>query len=80
VPLAPEVIVIHGTELVAVHAQPAAVVTLTVLNADAAVSETLVVDSVMVQTGAACVTVKTRPPMVNDPVRAALVVFAVIEY
>jgi len=80
VPLAPEAIVIHGAELVAVHAQPIPVVTFTVLNAEAAVSETLVVDRTTLHSGAACVTVNTRPPTVSDPVRAAVVVFAAIEY
>ncbi len=79
-PLAPETIVIQGTELTAVHWQPAPLVTLTVLNADADVSETLVVGRVTLQSAAACVTVNTRPPIVSEPVRAVVGVFAVIEY
>jgi hypothetical protein len=79
VPLAPDAIVIHGTELLAVHAQLPAVLTVTVLNADVAVSEMLVCDTTAAHVGAACVTVYIRPPMVIVPVRAAFVVFALVE-
>jgi hypothetical protein len=79
VPLPPGGIVIHGTELLAVHAQVLPVLIPTVRNADAEVSDTLVVDSVMAHAGAACVTVNARPPMVSVAVREALVVLAAIE-
>jgi hypothetical protein len=72
--------VIHGTELVAVHEHPLPELTLTLRNADAEVKDTLVVESTMLQRGAACVTEKTRPPMVNDPVRLAFDVFSAIAY
>ena len=80
VPFAPEAIVIHDTELVAVQAHPAPVPTLTLLNAGADVSDTLVVDNTTLQSGAAWVTEKTRPPIVIDPVLAVLEVFAAIAY
>lgn len=70
---------IHGTELVAVQAQATPVVTFTVRKADAAVSETLVCDSVTAHVGAAWVIVNTRPPIVSVPVRAAFVVLAAAE-
>lgn len=78
-PLDPEAIVIHGTELPAVHAQVPPVVTCTVRNADAAVSDTLVVESTTAHAGAAWVIENTRPPMVSVPVLAAFVVLAAVE-
>ena len=71
--------VIHGTELVAVQAQVAPVVTCTLRKAVAEVSDTLVVESTAAHAGAACVTVNTRPPMVRFPVRDEFVVFAAAE-
>lgn len=71
---------IHATELVAVQAHPLPVPTFTLLNAGAEVSDTLVVESTTLQSGAACVTEKTRPPIVSDPVRAVFEVFAAIAY
>ena len=76
VPLAPAVIVIHETELAALQAHPPPVVTVTLLKAGAAVSDTLVVERTTLHKGAACVTEKTRPPMVSDPVLELLDVFA----
>ena len=70
---------IHGTELVAVHAHVLPVVTCTLLNADADVKDTLVVDTTTLQTGAAWATEKERPPMLNVAVRGTLPVFAAIE-
>ena len=80
VPLAPEAIVIHDTELVAVQAHPLPVPTFTLLNAGAEVSDTLVVESTTAHSGAAWVTEKTRPPIVIEPVLAVLDVFVAIEY
>ena len=79
VPLPPSGIVIHGTELTAVHAQVLPVLIPTVLNADAAVSDTLVVDSTAAHAGADCVTVNARPPIVSVAVLELLVVLAEIE-
>lgn len=56
-PVAPDAIVIHGTELVAVHGHVPPVLTVTVRNAGADVSEMLVCDSTVEHVGAACVTV-----------------------
>ena len=80
VPFPPAVMVIQGTELVAVHVHPVAALTFTTRNAVVADSVTLVVESVMSQSGAACVTVNTRPPIVSVPVLAALEVLAAIAY
>jgi hypothetical protein len=65
---------------VAAHEHPAPVPTLTVLNAEADVSDTLVVESTTAQNGAACVTENTRPPIVMKPVLAEFDVFAAMEY
>jgi hypothetical protein len=48
-------------------------------KAEPAVSDTDVVERLTAQVGAACVTEKTRPPMLSVPVRAAFVVLAAIE-
>ena len=72
-------IVIQGTELLAVQAQPEAVLTWNDRKADAAVSDTDVVDRTTAQVGAAWVIEKTRPPMLSVPVLAAFVVLAAIE-
>ena len=79
-PLGLNEMVIQGTELLAVHAQPLAALTCTDRNADADVNDTDVVDSTTAHVGAAWATVKTRPPTVSVPVRAAFVVFAATEY
>ena len=79
VPLAPSGIVIHGTELVAVHPQVLPVLIPTVRSADADVSDTLVVDSTVAQPGADCVTVNARPPIVSVAVLELFVVLAEIE-
>lgn len=78
VPLAPTTIVIHGTELVAVHAQVAAMVTCTVANAEKGVRDTLVGDTTALHGGAACVTVKVRPPTVRVALRTVLPVLALV--
>jgi hypothetical protein len=80
VPFPPAVMVIQGTELVAVHVHPVAALTFTTRNAVVADSVTLVVESEMAQTGAACVTVKTRPPIVSVAVLEAFDVLAAIAY
>lgn len=78
-PVAPETMVSHDAELDAVHGQPAPFVTAIVrLLVAADGSETLVGDTLALQTGAACVTEKTRPPMVIVAVRGVVPVFAVI--
>jgi hypothetical protein len=74
------VIVIHGTEEVAVQAQPVPVLTFRTLNAEVAETVTLVVERMTLHNGAACVTEKTRPPIVSVPVRAAFDVLASIAY
>jgi hypothetical protein len=78
VPLAPEAMVIHGTELLAVHAHVFPVFTCTVRNAVDEVSDTLVVESARAQPGAAWVTENTRPPIVIVPVLTAFVVLAAV--
>jgi hypothetical protein len=79
VPDTPEVIVIHGSELVAVQAQVEPVLTWTFRNATADVSETLVVDSTTLHAGAAWVTENTRPPIVSEALRGVLPVLAAAE-
>ena len=76
VPVAPALIVIHATLLVALHAQPVAAVTVTV--PEPATSDTLadVGAIVGVQGAAAWFTVKVLPPIVTVPVREVVVVFA----
>lgn len=78
-PLDPLVIVIHDAELTAVHAHPVAVETCTFRSVTPAVTATLVVESTAAHVGAACVTEKTRPPIVSVPVRAVFEVLAAIE-
>jgi len=69
-PVPPFVTVIHGTLLVAVHAQPAFVVTLTLPFPPFAPMLAEVEDSVITQP-VACVIVKFCPPAVIVPVLAA---------
>ena len=74
VPLAPDVIVNHAALLTAVHAQPAVVVTVTVVpGPPAAPIDWLVGAIVYAQAGgaAACVTVNVWPAIVSVPVRSA---------
>jgi hypothetical protein len=72
-PVAPAVMVIHEALLAAVHAQPAAAVTLTVPVAAAAVVSVLDVGEIVgEQVTPDCVTVNVAPPTVRVPVRLAL--------
>jgi hypothetical protein len=73
VPLAPALIVIHASLLVAVHAQPVATVTLTVPDPPPATAFADTGAIVGAQGAPACVTVKVLPPMVTVPVRAVVV-------
>ena len=68
---APAVTVIHETLLAAVHEQADGIVTDTTRLPPASVVESLVGESVAVQGAAACVTVRSCPPMAIVPVRAA---------
>jgi hypothetical protein len=77
VPVAPALIVIHATLLVALHAQPVAAVTVTVPLPPADVGLADVGEIVGAHDEPACVTVKVLPPIVSVPVRAVVVVFAV---
>jgi hypothetical protein len=79
VPDAPETMVIQGTELVVVQLHVPLLVTCTVRNADADVSDTLVVESPTPHAGAACVTVNTLPPIVSVPVLGWFEVLAAVE-
>ena len=79
-PLPPAPTVIHGVADDAVHAQPAAVLTETLAVDACADVDTLVVDSVNEQAGAACVTVNACPPAVIVAEREALVAFACTAY
>ena len=76
-PLAPAVIVIHASLLVAVQLQPAPAVTVTV---PAAAADVVRFDDigamVNVQGAPACVTVKVCPPIVIVPVRDTVLVLA----
>lgn len=77
-PLVPPVTVIQAALLVAVHAQPAAVVTVTVpLVATAVLSSTDDGRMVNVHGAPGCVIVKVLPPIVSVPVRAVVLVFCV---
>ena len=76
VPLAPDVIVIHGAELAAVHAQPAAEVTETFPVPEVAGAEAVVGVTVNVHVIPACETVNVRPAIVSVPVRAEVEVLA----
>jgi hypothetical protein len=79
-PLAPEVTVSQLALLVAVQLQPVAAVTVNVPEAPAALTFADTGESVGAHGALACVTVKVFPPMVMEPVRAALDPFAVTEY
>ena len=75
--LAPAVIVIHASLLVAVQLQPAPAVTVTVqVVAADVVKFDDVGRMVKVQGAPACVTVKVCPPIVTVPVRDVVLVFA----
>jgi hypothetical protein len=76
VPLAPEVMVIHDTELDAVQLQPGPAVTDALCDEPPADSERLVGETLNAQIGAACVIVNVWPAIVSVPVREAVVVFA----
>ena len=75
-PVAPPVIVIQGSALVAVHEQPPTEVTVMVPGEAPAATERLVDESVNVHAGAACVTPKARPPTVIVAERTDVVEFA----
>jgi hypothetical protein len=79
-PVAPLVMVIHATGLLAVHAQPGDVVTVTRPVPAAAVIASPVDDVVKEQVTAACVAVNVCPAIVSVPVRAEVVVFAAALY
>ena len=79
-PLPPEVTVSQLALLVAVQPQPLAAVTVNVPEAPAALTFADAGESVGAQGPLACVTVNVFPPMVIEPVRAALEAFAVTEY
>jgi hypothetical protein len=72
--------VIHGSMLVAVHAQPVAAVTamVPVLAADVTFADAG--EIVGVQGAPACVTVNVLPPTVSVPVRGAVAVLAATAY
>jgi hypothetical protein len=76
-PLAPALIEIHVALSVAVHAQPVAAVTVTVLAVAVAATFAESGARVGAQGAPACVTVNVSSPMVNVPVRAEVVGFAV---
>ena len=75
-PLAPDVIVNQGSLLVAVHAQPAVVVTVAVLDPAAATGLSDMGATLNVQAAPCCVTVTVCPATVNVPVRGEVEVFA----
>jgi hypothetical protein len=79
-PLPPEVTVSQLAPLVAVQLQPLAAVTVNVPEAPAPLTFAETGESVGAHGALACVTVKVFPPMVIEPVRAALDAFAVTEY
>ena len=76
VPLPPLVTVIHGSLLVAVHAQADCVVTVTLFVPAIDVNACVVGDAVNVH-GALCVIVTVWPATVSVPVRDVVPVFAV---
>lgn len=78
VPVAPEVIVIQETVLVAFHVQPASVSTLMVLLVASAGTDALTGAIEYVQGTPACVTANVSPPMVIVPARDDVLVFAVM--
>ena len=75
-PLAPDVMVNQEALLVAVHAQPAVVVTVAVLDPAAATGFRVVGATLKVQAAPCCVTVTVCPATVNVPVRGEVEVFA----
>ena len=81
--LPPAVIVIHDVAVVAVHAQPMPAVTVTVLAVAPVAAAVRPVGLIEYVHGAgpetaACVTVRSAPPIVNRPVRAAPVFAATV--
>ena len=75
-PVAPALIVIHASLLVAVHAQPVDVATETVPVPPPDVTLADAGEIVGVQIIAACVIVNVLPPTVTAPVRDVVTVFA----
>jgi hypothetical protein len=78
-PLAPDVIVIHGVVVVAVHGQDVPETTLNVRLVAIASTAKLLTDTVPMQPVAACVTVTVWPATVNVPVRGLPVAFCAME-
>src|SRR5439155_1214563 len=76
VPLAPAVIVIHASVVVAVHEQPVGAVTPTVPDPPPTTTACVAGESVEVQGTPACVTVNVLPATVSVPVRDVPAVFA----
>lgn len=72
-------IVTHAAPLVALQLHPTPVVILTLLLPPPAAIARPIGEIVKVHGGAACVTVNTLVPMVIEPVRASVPVFAVME-
>jgi hypothetical protein len=77
VPVAPAVTEIHDVDVVAVHAQPLAAVTATLVVSPAAGAVRLVGLMAYVHPAAACVTVTVCPAIVSVPVRPEVAVLAV---
>ena len=71
-------IVTHPALLVAVHEQPAVVVTATLPEPPAAANDWLAGDRLNAQLAAACVTVNVCPATVSVAVRATVAVFAAV--
>ena len=80
VPLEPLDTPIQGTGDDAVHEHSAAVDTLTETLDGAALTETLLLDSVVPQEMPAWETLNTRPPIVSEPTREDDEVFGATEY
>src|SRR4051812_5752488 len=79
-PLAPDVTVSHGVLLLtAVHGHELAVVTATLPVPPPAATDWLV-DPIVIEQAADCVTVKVFPAIVSDPIRAVVSVLAATEY
>jgi hypothetical protein len=79
VPLVPELMVIQGALLLAVHAQPAAAVTLMLPSVLVCGADTLCGEIVVVHVTPAWVTVTVWPAIVNVPVRGVLALLAAID-
>jgi len=81
IPLSPEVTVIHGALLVAIHAHPLPLLTATVPVAAADVANVTINGEIEKLHGVpGCVIVNVLPAMVSEPVLVALPVFAATLY